>query len=322
LLPFFAPLKLSQIDIGSIDAYSAKKQKDAAEMERKAAELKNQAGAMAAKAAAEGREMSREEKAQHARLCSESRVLIRPAIGIPTINKTITTLGSVLKYAVRSKLIDANPVRDVERPKVTALAQAEGTSEEEDVQVISKDYVNAFWAATTPGLYRMLFSAALTTEMRSGELFALQWGDIDWQANQILVRRVLTRHSGGWRFYEPKTKNSKRRVDVDPSFLLELKKWKLQQAKSDLNDLIFTNADGQPLHRSTVRKQGLLPALRRAGLPLIRFHHLRHTYASLLIDQGENPKYIQAQMGHSSINVTMDIYGHLMEKVNTHRLTA
>lgn len=111
-------------------------------------------------------------------------------------------------------------------------------------------------------------------------------------------------------------KNSKRRVDVDPSFLLEIKKWKLQQPKSDLNDLVFTNGEGQPLHRSTVRKQGLLPTLRRAGLPLIHFHHLRHTYASLLIDQGEHPKYIQTQMGHSSINVTMDIYGHLMEKVN------
>ena len=59
-----------------------------------------------------------------------------------------------------------------------------------------------------------------------------------------------------------------------------------------------------------------LPALRRAGLPRIRFHDLRHTYASLLIAQGEHPKYIQAQMGHSSINVTMDTYGHLLDTVN------
>ena len=59
-----------------------------------------------------------------------------------------------------------------------------------------------------------------------------------------------------------------------------------------------------------------MPALKRAGLPKIRFHDLRHTYASLLIAQGEHPKYIQVQMGHSSINVTMDIYGHLMDTTN------
>jgi integrase len=56
--------------------------------------------------------------------------------------------------------------------------------------------------------------------------------------------------------------------------------------------------------------------LKRAGLRNIRFHDLRHTYASLLIDQGEHPKYIQTQMGHSSINITMDTYGHLMSVVN------
>jgi hypothetical protein len=91
--------------------------------------------ALVAKSAAEVREMSREEKAQHARLCPESRALMRQAVNIPTINKTITTLGSVLTYAVRSKLIDSNPVHEVERP----LAQVEGT-EEKDVQVISSTH--------------------------------------------------------------------------------------------------------------------------------------------------------------------------------------
>jgi integrase len=69
------------------------------------------------------------------------------------------------------------------------------------------------------------------------------------------------------------------------------------------------------LNNNLVRRH-FEPALRRAGLRKIRFHDLRHTYASLLIDQGEHPKYIQAQMGHSSINVTMDTYGHLMKTVN------
>ena len=63
-------------------------------------------------------------------------------------------------------------------------------------------------------------------------------------------------------------------------------------------------------------KRHYYPALRRAGLRRIRFHDLRHTYAALLTDQGEHPKYIQEQMGHSSIDVTMDTYGHLMQSVN------
>ncbi len=154
------------------------------------------------------------------------------------------------------------------------------------------------------------------TGMREGEILGLQWGDVDWTNNQILVRRTLTRTKDGWKFYEPKTKNSRRRIDVDPILLLELKKWKLLQPTSVPTDLVFASPSGQPLHRSTLYKQGFLPALRRTGLPRIRFHDLRHTYASLLIDQGEHPKYIQMQMGHSSIKVTMDIYGHLMEKVN------
>jgi hypothetical protein len=103
---------------------------------------------------------------------------------------------------------------------------------------------------------------------------------------------------------------------VDPLVLLELKKWKLMLPKSEPEDLVFPSPSGQPLHRSTMYKHGFLPAIRRSGVPQIRFHDQRHTYASLLIAQGEHPKYIQTQMGHSSIKVTMDVYGHLMEKVN------
>jgi integrase len=91
------------------------------------------------------------------------------------------------------------------------------------------------------------------------------------------------------------------------------------------DDLIFPNEAGKPLDPSNLRKRIFEPALRRAGLRKVRFHDLRHTYASLLIHQGEHPKYIQSQMGHSSISVTMDVYGHLMEGINvlaTERLDA
>jgi integrase len=315
LLPFFGPVRVNRIDVSLIDAYSAKKQEEAAELERQAAELTEQANIIINKVKSEGREMTLAEKMQHSRLSSESRSLARKAIGIPTINKTITTLGSVLKYAVRCKIIEGNSVRDVERPKMTALAQAD-TDESDEMQILTTVQIRGLLEAASDS-YRTLFQTAVLTGMRSEEFLALQWGDIDWTGGQVLVRRVLTRtKKDGWKFYDPKTKNSKRRIDVDPSLLLELKKWKMRSAKTECDDLVFPSPTGQPMHRSTLYKMGFLPAIRRSGIPRIGLHGLRHTYASLLIAQGEHPKYIQAQMGHASINITMDVYGHLMEKVN------
>ncbi|HUU81277.1 MAG TPA: site-specific integrase, partial [Acidobacteriota bacterium] len=103
--------------------------------------------------------------------------------------------------------------------------------------------------------------------------------------------------------------------DLGPSVIAELKKWKLACPLTELN-LVFPNEVGKPIDANGLFKREFKAALRRAGLRDIRFHDLRHTYASLLIDQGEHPKYIQEQMGHSSINVTMDTYGHLMKSVN------
>ena len=79
---------------------------------------------------------------------------------------------------------------------------------------------------------------------------------------------------------------------------------------------MFPSDEGTPIDNNNLVRRHFEPAMRRAGLRKIRFHDLRHTYASPLIDQGEHPKYIQNQMGHSSINVTMDTYGHLMKTVN------
>ena len=81
-------------------------------------------------------------------------------------------------------------------------------------------------------------------------------------------------------------------------------------------DLVFPNEVNQPMSSLNMYNRKILPALNDARIRKIRFHDLRHTYASLLIDQGENPKYIQNQLGHSSITTTMDTYGHLMKDVN------
>ena len=289
--PFFGSVLVGRIDMRLVEAYISRKDK-----ERKEAE------AIKAKAKAEDRQLTPEERAE-----------IHGAIGIATINKTLTTLGTILKYAVKAKLLDSNPISLVERPKLEAQEYSE---DKEKVQFFTPEQIHPFLDKANPGLYRTLFTTAIMTGMRQEELLALRWGDIDWVTGQMLVRRTLSRNNGEWKFYDPKNKTSRRNIDVDPSLLLELKKWRLKLGKSELDDLVFPSPSGGPMHRSTLYKQGYLPAIRRSGVRRIRFHDLRHTYASLLIDQGEHRKYILVQMGHSSINVTMDVYGHLMNKVN------
>jgi len=95
----------------------------------------------------------------------------------------------------------------------------------------------------------------------------------------------------------------------------QFKEWKLACPENHL-DLVFPNESGKPISALNMYNRKYLPALIKAKFDKVRFHDLRHTWASLLIDQGENIKYIQNQMGHASIKVTMDTYGHLMKDVN------
>ena len=155
--------------------------------------------------------------------------------------------------------------------------------------------------------WRVIILTAVLTGLREGELLGLAWGDIDWTNRQIYVRQQYT----AGRFSELKTKASRRRVDLPGELVAELRRWRLA-CPPGAHDLVFPNGAGNPETHGNLLNRGFYPALRRAGLRKIRFHDLRHTYASLLIANGEHPKRIQALMGHSSINVTMDVYGHLM----------
>jgi integrase len=94
-----------------------------------------------------------------------------------------------------------------------------------------------------------------------------------------------------------------------------LKRWRLQCPVTELN-LVFPNGAGQPINHNNMINRHFVKGLENAELETIRFHDLRHTYASLLIEQGENIKYIQTQLGHSSPTVTLNVYAHLMKDTN------
>ena len=95
----------------------------------------------------------------------------------------------------------------------------------------------------------------------------------------------------------------------------ELAEWKIASGQNDLG-LVFPSKAGTPIECQKLMLRHFIPALKRAGLPKMRFHDLRHTYASLMIEQGENIKYVQNQLGHSSPTVTLDVYAHLMKDSN------
>ena len=152
---------------------------------------------------------------------------------------------------------------------------------------------------------------AVFSGVRQGELLGLKWSDVDWKNNQIHIQRTFTKGE----FFATKTKTSNRKIDLGPNVMTELKKWKLACPKNKLG-LIFPNGEGNPMNYSNMVNRYFKTTIGEAEVPDIRFHDLRHTYASLMIAQGENLKYIQTQLGHSSPTVTLNVYAHLMKPTN------
>lgn len=217
-----------------------------------------------------------------------------------TVINEIVPLKEMFKHALKWNYLKFNPAEYVERPR----------KEEIEMEIFTPDEVNKFLEQVTPK-YKPFFLTAILTGMRRGELLGMQWGDIDWNHNQVHVKRSLWKSQ----FVSPKSKKSKRKIDLSPALIMELKKHKLACPPSNL-DIVFCNLEGRPLNPDSLVKRQFLPALRRAKIKRIRFHDLRHTNVAFRIEQGQNIKYIQNQLGHASIQTTLDRYGHLIKEVN------
>src|SRR5262249_17654625 len=157
---------------------------------------------------------------------------------------------------------------------------------------------------------------AIYSALRHGELFALQWPDVVaspiGEGGQIHVRRSI--YQGA--ITTPKTEDSDRVVDVPQRVLDELEIYRTMYPSIGAG-FIFRNEQGKPLDSDTWHRERLVPILKAAKLRLPRsgLHSLRHTYVSLLIAQGEDPRYIADQIGHSTTKLTMDLYAHVFNRV-------
>lgn len=188
-------------------------------------------------------------------------------------------------------------------------------------RVLSPDEASRLIAEADQGYYRTFFLTAVLTGARVGELTALTWPDVDFDAATIAIRRSVSwakdRTSEGTskpRFYEPKTPSSRRLIPLTPELLSALKRWKLACPPSALG-LVFPNAEGTPRHRSTIAQEGLRPALKRAKLRQVTIHSLRHTFASALIIDGQKVTRVADLLGHSDPGVTLKVYAHWFTSV-------
>jgi integrase len=214
-----------------------------------------------------------------------------------TVINEIALIKGIFKRAHIWGYVKSNPAEHLERPKAVRP----------EIEILNLDEVEKLLAHTTRH-YRTAFLTAVLTGLRAGELWALQWPDVDWISLKIFVRRSLWKRN----FQTPKSKYSVRKVDIPEHLAQEIKKWRLVSPKNE-HDLVFPDPRGKPVSHGGITKRHFEPALERAGLRHVSFHSLRHTNASMRITSGQNVKFIQNQLGHSSIKVTLDVYGHLFD---------
>ncbi len=218
-------------------------------------------------------------------------------------------LGSALGRAARD-----NGTRDV-----SALVDAPRVKRGE-MHALSPEQAEQFLQAAKTDPLEALYVVALTTGMRQGEILGLNWRDVDLEGGSVSVQRLLQRVNGALEFSEPKTKRSKRRIDLSQRALAALRQHRIRQKEERIRhglawedmDLVFANEVGRPIEASNLIRRSFLPLLEHAGLARIRFHDLRHTAASLLLGRGIHPKIVSEMLGHSTIAITLDTYSHVI----------
>jgi len=229
-------------------------------------------------------------------------------------------LHKALKQAILWNLVGRNVMDGVIRPKPS----------QKDMKTLSPQQARRFLESAQGHRYEALFVLALTTGMRQGELLGLRWEDVDPEAGTIRVQRSLQRTKDGFVLTEPKTKRSRRQIELTELAVDALERHRINQtAEKLLNEsywhqqrLVFTNTTGGPIESSHLLRHCFHPLLKRAGVPQIRFHDLRHTAATLLLGQGVHPKIVSEMLGHSSIAITLDLYSHVTPTMQQQAVTA
>ena len=202
--------------------------------------------------------------------------LQQSGVGAATLRAVHTTLGAALNAASKRGLIGANPIASVPKPRAPR----------KPIEPWTIDEAKRFLDAASDGPYFALFVLALTTGMRQGELFGLQWRDLDLAAGRLRVVRSLTEGPDGVPILtQPKTASSVRTIELSAIAV-----GALSALTAGDSDLVLSSKDGSPLPKSNFIRRIFHPTMKRAGVREITFHSLRHTSNTLLLLGGVSPR--------------------------------
>jgi integrase len=240
--------------------------------------------------------------------------------------KVLTSLGSILSDANERGLATRNPVRDIRGGRNGRDRRQEKRQKrrlEVGVDIPTRDEVKSL-LSVLEGNWRALLLTAVFTGMRSSEVRGLRWQDVDFKQSEIRINQRVDEFG---EIGPPKSSAGIRVIPVPPLVVNALKEHRLRQG--DRSSTVFANQDGDPRTHTNLINKGLIPAMVRAGVvdgdgkaKYSGLHSLRHFYASWLINRKEDgglglpPKMVQERLGHSSIVMTMDTYGHLFPRAD------
>lgn len=229
------------------------------------------------------------------------------ALSDSTIRTTYTVLRAALDGAVRDGLLARNPAALIHRPSVQRT----------EARHLTPDEVRILFKAAESSRYHRALTLIAATGMRRGECLALRWVDIDFEAGVLRIRGTLTRLNGKLLVTEPKTERSRRVLPLSPAVSALLAAQRKAQVAERLHagsswtdtGYVFTTENGQPVDPRNLYRV-VQTAAAHAGLKDVGVHSLRHSAATAMLEAGVNIKAVSDLLGHSSVSITGDIYGH------------
>lgn len=236
--------------------------------------------------------------------------LIERGLAPRTVRQVHMVLRRALKQAVLWRMLASNPSDAVKPPR----------ADHKEMRTLNEDQIRRLIVATRATRQHALWVLLATTGCRLGEALGLQWSDIDFQRSTATIRRALQVQRGiGRTLVEPKSARSRRMVPLPAETLTILAEHRRsrdddRRQAGDLwqeTDFVFTTPTGGPRNAGNLTR-AFQSALRRAGLPRVRIHDLRHSAATHLLTKGVHPKVVQDLLGHSTIAITLDTYSHVM----------
>jgi integrase len=226
-----------------------------------------------------------------------------------TVLKIHKILTRALNNAVKLQMLEKNPAVYVDAPKIDNAA----------TNVLSLDEIHKFFEIIEDTPMEVPCKLAIGLGLRRGEIFGLKWEDIDFDNSTITIKRTLARITGEIFFKEPKTQKSRRTLILPQDLIDMLRKHRKKQLEYKLllgreyneNNLICCKTTGEPINPNTF-SGAFRDFLRRYDLPIVRFHDLRHTFATVLMANNISPKIASSVLGHTNISTTMDLYSHVL----------